>query len=139
MNDHDELLGQTLRCLQAHKHAEWGDREPLDVLNRLLAKNLRPEGWTSNTHLNISPSQIRSRRERWTIEQLGRLKRGHSDKAGTDFDCPIIVVEYQATQCLLDGNHRINRWLAAGDTRLHDVNIHTIDGVGQFVELPASN
>lgn len=52
---HDALLDQTLRWLQPHIHSEWDDREPMDVFNRLLAKNIRPDGWTPNTHLNIEP------------------------------------------------------------------------------------
>jgi len=40
-------------------------------------------------------------------------------------------------QRVLDGNHRINRWVTAGDTRVHDVNIHTTAEVGEFIELPA--
>jgi hypothetical protein len=37
----------------------------------------------------------------------------------------------------LDGNHRINRWVASNDQRQHDVNIHAIGRVGMFVELAA--
>jgi hypothetical protein len=133
---HDALLDQTLECLQAHHHREWGDREPMDVFNRLLAKNVRPDGWTPNTHLNINRGQISSRQEKWGIDKLAQLERGHSDPTGADFDCPIIVVEYEGRRRLLDGNHRINRWLAAHDPRLHDVNIHKAEGTGQLIELP---
>ena len=73
------------------------------------------------------------------MDDLAKLDRGHSATEGADFDCPIIVVEYQSKQRLLDGNHRINRWLEARDGRLHDVNIHTVDGVGHFLELPPLN
>lgn len=133
----DALFGESLRCLGAHFHPEWGDRNPLDVFNRLLAKNIRPSGWTTNTHLDIQPDQIRSRREQWTTEALGKLVRGHNSAAGQDFSCPIVIAEYAGAQRVLDGNHRINRWVAAGDTRLHDVNIHTISVTGAFIELPA--
>ena len=71
-----------------------------------------------------------------TTDALAKLTRGHGSTAGDDFDCPIIVAEYEGKQRLLDGNHRINRWVEAGDTRHHDVNIHTIAEIGQFVELP---
>lgn len=132
----DAILDQSLKCLWAHCHPQWGDRVPLDVFNRLLAKSIRPSRWTPNTHLSIQPQQISSRRERWTTDTLAKIDRGHGSITGDDFDCPIIVVEYERKQRLLDGNHRINRWIEAGVTRLHDVNIHTIAGVGQFVELP---
>lgn len=133
----DALLEQSLQCLRAHLHPEWGDRNPLDVFNRLLAKNIRPSGFTINTHLDITADQIRSRRERWTTETLGKLVRGHNSTAGQDFSCPIVIAEYGGEQRVLDGNHRINRWVGAGDTRMHDVNIHAVSEAGAFVELPA--
>jgi hypothetical protein len=83
--------------------------------------------------------QITSRRERWTTEALGKLALGHGSAAGEDFGCPIVIAEYEGIQRLLDGNHRINRWIAAGDTRMHEVNIHTAAGVGHFIELPATS
>ena len=133
----DVIFDDSLRCLSAHCHPEWGDRLPLDVFNRLLAKNIRPDRWTKNTHLNIQPQQVASRQEQWTTNDLAKLPRGHGSAKGDDFDCPIVIAEYDGEQRLLDGNHRINRWIDAGDTRLHVVNIHTISGLGQFVELPA--
>jgi hypothetical protein len=133
----DALLDESLRCLRAHLHPEWGDRHPLDVFARLLAKNIRPSGWTSNTHLDIKRDQVRSRREQWTTEALGKLVRGHNSTAGQDFGCPIIIAEHEDVQRVIDGHHRINRWVSAGDTRVHDVNIHTISATGEFIELPA--
>jgi hypothetical protein len=133
----DPVLDESLKCLWAHCHPEWGDRVPLDVFNRLLAKTIKPHGWTPNTHLDIQPQQISSQRERRPTEALARLRRGHSSTAGEDFDCPIVVAHYAGTKRLLDGNHRINRWIEVGDARLHDVNIHTIAAVGSFIELPA--
>ena len=133
----DALFDESLRCLQAHLHPEWGDRHPLDVFNRLLAKNVRPSTGTRNTHLDIKRDQVSSRREQWITEDLRKLARGHKSAAGQDFGCPIIIAEYEGVQRVLDGNHRINRWVTAGDPRVHDVNIHTITGFGKFIELPA--
>lgn len=137
VTSNDTILDQSLMCLVAHRHPEWGDRVLFDVFNRLLAKNIKPSEWTSNTHLDIHPEQISSRQEQWTTEDLAKLLRGHGSAEGKDFDCPIIVAKYDGKQRLLDGNHRINRWIEVGDTMLHDINIHTIAGIGQFVELPA--
>jgi hypothetical protein len=134
---HNQILDISLRCLMAHLHPEWGDRDALDVLNRLLAKNVRPTNWTSNTHLTFQRQQIRSRREQWTMHALAKLKCGHADPRGNDFDCPIVLAEYQGETRVLDGNHRINRWVANGDTRMHDVHIHAVEGHGAFVDLPA--
>ncbi len=111
----------------------------MDVFNRLIAKQVRPAGWTPNTHMNIYPHQVRSRREQWGMDRLGQLRRGHQGVAGpgTRLDGPIVIVEYEGATRLLDGNHRINTWAAMGDAALHAVHIHAIDGTGQFVELPA--
>ena len=60
------LLDVSLHCLMQHCHPEWGDRDGLDVLNRLLAKTFKPPDWTKNTHLTFQRNDIQSRRERWT-------------------------------------------------------------------------
>src|SRR5947208_10761540 len=120
-----DILDQTLNCLHSHLHAKWGDRTPLDVFNRLLAKNLKPAGWTKNTHADLKREQIASRKERWTTAALGSLTRGHNSENGIDVPWPIILAEYDGTR-VLDGNHRINRWVASSDVRDHDVHIHTV-------------
>jgi hypothetical protein len=136
--DTDTVLDISLHCLMQHFHPEWGDRDGLDVFNRLLAKNQKPEGWTSNTHLTFQAHEIDSRREQWTAKKLGELVRGHSDPSGVDIPCPIIISEYAGTRRVLDGNHRINRWVAAGDQRTHEVHIHTVVGALRFVVLPTA-
>ncbi len=132
----DPILGQSLRCLRDHCHPEWGDRSPLDVFNRLLAKHIRPAGWTKNTHLNIRQEQIAARQELWSTEALAKLPRGHASSVGVDVPCPIVIAEYQGVLRLLDGNHRVNRWVEKGVARSHEVNILTIAGDGEFVTLP---
>ena len=131
------IFDESLKCMWDHRHPQHGDREPLDVFNRLLAKNIRPSGWTDNTHLNIQPQQISSRREKWTTDALAKLPRGHGFTAGPHFHCPLVIAEYEGKQRLIDGNHRINRWIEARDSSLHDVNIHRIVGIGELVILPA--
>ncbi len=133
MND---ILDRSLECLRPHLHPEWGDRTPLDVFNRLLAKNIRPAGWTENTHADLNRDRLVSRKEQWTTATLGQLHRGHSSPAGVDVVCPIILVEHEGIR-VLDGNHRINRWVASRDTRAHDVHIHAITGPIQYIELPS--
>lgn len=76
----DPILRETLYCLLDHLHPEWGDREPLDVFNRLLAKNLAPVGAKKTTHTGFSLEQISSRREQWTTGALAALRRGHGDR-----------------------------------------------------------
>ena len=136
MVERDAILQQTLLCLSPHCHPEWGDRTPLDVFNRLVAKNLRPAEWTPNTHLEIQESQISSRLEYWTTAALARVERAHPGVADRDSASPIILVEYAGALRLIDGNHRINRWVMQLDVREHQVNIHSINGMGQFIERP---
>jgi hypothetical protein len=108
----------------------------MEVFNRLLAKHVKPRGWTKNTHFTVPAERITSRQEEWTTEMLAALRRGHGSTAGEDFDCPIIVAGYDGERRLLDGNHRVNRWIEAGDTALHRVNIHIVTGTAEHVELP---
>jgi hypothetical protein len=136
----DPILRESLCCLLTHFHPKWGDREPLDVLNRLLAKNLGRAGPYKTGHTTARLEQISSRREHWTTADLGRLRRGHSDLGGVDIACPIVLLEYAGETRVLDGNHRINRWVRANDSRTHAVNIHTIaESVDVVNLLPAAN
>jgi hypothetical protein len=132
----DPILRQSLFCLLSHLHPEWGDREPIDVFNRLLAKNLGYGGMGKTTHTDLRVEQISSRSERWSTAKLGLLHRGHGDPTGIDVACPIILAEYAGKMRVLDGNHRINRWVNANDAKLHEVNIHTIEGTAGLIELP---
>jgi len=133
-----DVLDETLECLKSHLHGKWGDRSPLDVFNRLLAKNIRPPGWTPNTHANITRAQIISRKEQWTTDALGKLTRGHNNSTGVDVPWPIVLAEYDGLR-VLDGNHRINRWVASNDAKSHSVHIHVVLGPIHFVELPSVN
>jgi len=132
----DPILRESLCCLLTHFHPEWGDRIPLDVLNRLLAKNMGRAGPQKTGHADVRPEQIASRREQWSTADLGKLRRGHGDPTGVDVACPIVLVEYAGETRVLDGNHRINRWVNANDTRMHSVIIHTIAETVGFLELP---
>ncbi|CAN5291375.1 hypothetical protein BH11PSE11_BH11PSE11_08400 [soil metagenome] len=127
----NEILDESLEYLRSHLWEEWGDRTTLDVFNRLLAKNLKPSGWTKNTHANLQREQIASRKEQWKTDDLSALPRGHQDSSGVDVPWPIILVEHQGLR-VLDGNHRINRWVALNDQQLHIVHIHTITGSFQL-------
>ena len=132
----DPILRESLCCLLSHFHPEWGDREPLDVFNRLLAKNLGRAGPQKTGHTDVRAEQIASRREQWTTADLGMLRRGHGDPSGVDVACPIVLAEYEDETRVLDGNHRINRWVNENDSRMHDVIIHTIAKAVGFVDLP---
>ena len=86
--------------------------------------------------MDIQEHQVSSSQQYWTTAALGRLPRAHAGVADRDSASPIVLVEYEGTLRLIDGNHRINRWVADTDVQKHQVNMHSVAGVGQFVELP---
>ena len=134
----DPLLRESLCCLLMHFHPEWGDCTPLDVFNRLVAKNLGHAGPRKTGHATVHEEQIATRREQWATDKLGTLARGHSHRGGVEIACPIVLVEHAGRTMVLDGNHRINCWVGSNDTRVHDVIIHTIPESLSFVELAPS-
>jgi hypothetical protein len=135
----DPILKETLTALRPHLHPEWGDRDEMDVFNRLVAKQIKPKGWTPNTHMDLRLEQISSRRDQWGVDRLSQLPRSHRGTAGpaTRLDGPIVIVEIQGSMRVLDGSHRINTWVARGDSAQHTVHIHALKGTANFFELPA--
>ena len=123
----DEILDQSLDLLRYHYHPEWDDRSPLDVFNRLLAKNIRAPGWTDTDHMDIKPLQIRSHREKRSTGELARFHRPHGLDDPHREDCPIIIAMYEGKERLLDGHTRINYWFKQGNIGDHDVNVHVIE------------
>jgi len=123
----DEILHETLQWLRAHTLTKWGDQNPWDAFNRLLAKNIKAPGWKNGDHMDIQPHQIRSHREKRSTDELTRFLRGHDRVNPQRTDCPIIVAVYEGEERLLDGNNRINYWVKQGNTEDHDVNVHVIE------------
>ena len=136
----DPIPDETFACLAAHLHPEWGDRTPLDVFNRLLAKNLQPPGLTPCTHLDIRCHQIRSSKVWRTTDELARLaEQGHRGAHGRGASQPVVIALYDNQERLLDGNHRINWWQSLDDHELHEVNLHEVLIAGQFLDqVPVS-
>lgn len=54
------------------------------------------------------------REESWTTDQLTALDTQHKKMHNFDDDRPIVVFEHNNRKLLVDGNHRVARWLAAG-------------------------
>jgi hypothetical protein len=131
----DEILAQSLRIIRGHLHPEVGDRSLLDVFNRLLAKHVTQTLTMTNDHLDIQEHQITSRQEQWTTEKLKGLVT-RRDPSEQDSRCPVVIAIYDGIPRLLDGNHRINFWVAHSIQRTHQVNIHEVSGVGSLIKLP---
>lgn len=65
-------------------------------------------------------------KECWSTKKLSALRRCHArKKVGGDKKLPIVLVRLNGRDHLIDGNTRINYWVAAHDKKMHDVIIVT--------------
>ncbi len=92
-------------------------------LNRLFSKILNK--WHRSlyrTRPYLDESNLKARRESWTVAELDKLERGH-DKTNPkgSSDLPIIVVAYKGVHCLIDGMTRTNKWVVEGSQARHEV------------------
>lgn len=84
-------------------------------LNRLTTE--RPG--LSRIHLDENTAIVRE--EQWSTEQLAILERKHEKVHGFGDDRPIVVVEVGERKIVVDGNHRVTRWLRSGVSRQHRI------------------
>jgi hypothetical protein len=84
------------------------DVSPNACLNRLTNERL------NGTTIALTPDTAVVREELWPTNHLTRLDRKHRKMHDFDDERPIVVVEYGARLILVDGNHRVTRWLASG-------------------------
>jgi len=98
----------------------------MDVFNRLLAKNIRAQGWKETDHLDIKPHQIRSHREKRSTDELARFHRPHGLDDPKCEDFPLIIAVHNGKERLLDGHTRINYWVKQRNIEDHHVNVHVI-------------
>ena len=70
-----------------------------------------------------------------STEQLARLKRGHNVPRIGQIVPPVIIVVYEGEERLIDGNHRVNHWVAQKSPGTHAVHVHEIVGVISFSPL----
>ena len=87
---------------------ERKDASPTACLNRLTNERL------SGSKLALDPTTAEVREEWWQTNELSRLERKHNKVHDFDDDRPIVVVEFEGRLILVDGNHRVTRWLASG-------------------------
>ena len=88
---------------------------PQACLNRLVRERI------SNKKLVVDSSTSDIRRELLPTAELKRLVRKHDRTNDIDDRRPIVVVEYEGQPLLIDGNHRVNCWLASSPIPEHDV------------------
>jgi hypothetical protein len=88
---------------------------PQECLNRLVRERI------SDKKLVVDASTATIRRDLLSTLELQRLKRKHDRTNDKDDRRPIVVVEYKGEPLLVDGNHRVNRWLSSSRISEHDV------------------
>ena len=87
------------------------DASPNACLNRLVNERL-----AKGSSVEIKEGTWIIREENWPTSQLGILDRKHRQTNECDDLRPIIVVEVDGRNLLIDGNHRVSRWLSESST-----------------------
>lgn len=91
------------------------DATPNACLNRLTNERLK----TFRVNLNESTAFVLD--EQWLTDDLVTLDRKHERFHDFDDERPIVVVDVHGRKLLVDGNHRVTRWLMQAVSRLHRV------------------
>jgi len=84
------------------------DPSPNACLNRLVRERI-----SGRAPPEVNEMTATIQREFWTVEQLQALERKHERVNDENDNRPLVVVKYSHRKLLIDGNHRVNRWLAA--------------------------
>jgi hypothetical protein len=114
MDEYDTLWRQAYASFEGHAAPfRRSDRNAQAALTRIAVKGL---GFTFDS----TNSQIR--RERWSFEQLKQLKTGHNGRNDCQIE-PLILIEWEGRTVVIDGNHRLNGWVAGNDGRSRQVVI----------------
>lgn len=103
VNTQTELWGLVHGTLNPKR----SDASPNVCLNRLANERL------SGAKIALNPDTAVVREERWLASDLTRLDRKHGRTHDFEDDRPIVVLEHEGRLILVDGNHRVTRWLAA--------------------------
>lgn len=96
---------------------------PAECLSRLTNERL-PEG----IRIEVNPETAEVREEKWSNARLVSLERKHMRSHDFDDDRQIIVFESKGRNILIDGNHRVTRWLAEPPDRDRAVLIISLKG-----------
>jgi hypothetical protein len=86
------------------------DHSPNACLNRLTNERLK------SSRVQLNPSTAFVCEESWQREQLSGLDAKHHKTHTFDDERPIVVVKLEDKYLLVDGNHRVARWLSLAPT-----------------------
>ena len=108
----DNLWQIVETALKAH-HRSGRDRAYLFSLNRIFHKYVKRDGLESVPLLSDQTCEITRR----IVDrgELARLELYHSIGKPNRQDGPIVVVELEGVRYVVDGNNRLNQWLATNE------------------------
>ena len=118
VNDQPELWDLVHGTLNPKK----SDVSTNACLNRLTNERL------AGNVISLNPDTAMVRDERWLTEHLVRLDRKHERMHDFDDERPLVAVEHLGRLILVDGNHRVTRWLASGQAKERQVLIISLRG-----------
>lgn len=78
---------------------------PNECINRLAKEYFAAD------HIWLSESSTSVSYEKWPMQQLAKVERHHRRMHEVDDDRPVVILERGARRVVIDGNHRITRWL----------------------------
>jgi len=130
MADQRSLFDQAWDVLRFHNKNVRSTEQTLNRLFREQLEHLDPQLLDQAPHIwehNLLPRIVH-----WGSEELGSLPRLHKNmRPKGPSDLPILVVEFHARRCLVDGTNRVNLALAHGaDARLEVIFLSVREASG---------
>lgn len=136
----DEILNNTYEQLRLGGHCKWLSNHPnagFETLCRLMYKSIHCKDpgkiELPSALIRIKESEIVSSPETRTVKSLEQVKnsmpRTHGRKAPhqNGIDNPIVIVELDGVERLIDGSNRINYWVSKGELdKVLKVNYHRV-------------
>jgi hypothetical protein len=101
----DDLWQQAFQAFEAHRLAT--DPNAQAALDRIASKCLR-----LGERRSFDPSNCTIRQEVLNAEDLPTLERYHNKKTPGRIHEPIVLLEIDGRRLVIDGNKRVNRWIA---------------------------
>jgi hypothetical protein len=114
----DELWQLALAAFKGHATSP---RTPdLQIaLNRIAAKCIAKQ--PAPVAQSFDPSNCSVHERQLLPEQLCELERYHCRSTTENDQEPVVVLLYYGRKIVIDGNTRVNKWCADGDSRLRSV------------------
>ena len=116
----DELWKEVYSQLKHHQKPGI-DRTPLQALNRVLKKVQ-----FSDTPV-VDPEKAKISLRNLSRDEVASLRPHHKRSLPVRIRWPIVIVRYREESYIVDGNTRVNWWLASSDTDYMDAIEITIE------------